>query len=441
MRRNRYGEWQGGPDPLAPPYDVRAAVDSVGRDVLRGGSLRDALRNLLRRGPDGRRGLDDLLARARRMRREAMRRGQLDGAVTRAQQLLDQAIAAERDELGRRDDDTARFNESILDNLPRSTARAIEELSEYQWASDEARALYQQILDQLRQEIVDQRFRGLTQALSDPGAQQAFAEMLHDLNALLDRHARGEDTTDQFAEFMQKHGDFFPEKPSNVDELIDALARRAAAGERLMRSLSAEQQAEFAGLMRQALGNGALAGEMAALGDNLRALRPDLNWGRGQRVRGGRDLGYGEAAGALEEIGDLDDLMDQLGQDLPGSTLDDIDVETGAAQPRPGGGRRRAAPAGARTGAASAGLGHPGRRRADVESQSIAAPWRDGAADRLRRPRPRPAWAARPTRCRRRGRGDRSVSGLGVRRRAAAGCGADRLPGCRAHRRGHAGTA
>ena len=328
MRRNRYGEWQGGPDPLAPPYDVRAAVDSVGRDVLRGGSLREALRNLMRRGPNGRRGLDDLLARARRMRREAMRRGQLDGAVTRAQQLLDQAIAAERDELRQRDDESARFNESILDNLPRSTARAVEELSEYPWASDEARALYQQILDQLRQEIVDQRFRGLTQALSDPAAQQAFAEMLHDLNALLDRHARGEDTTDQFAEFMQKHGDFFPEKPANVDELIDALARRAAAGERLMRSLSAEQQAELAGLMRQALGNGALAAEMSALGDNLRALRPDLNWGRGERVRGSRELGYGEAAGALEEIGDLDDLMDQLGQDLPGSTLDDVDVES-----------------------------------------------------------------------------------------------------------------
>jgi uncharacterized protein with von Willebrand factor type A (vWA) domain len=262
------------------------------------------------------------------MRREAMRRGQLDGAVTRAQQLLDQAIAAEREELGRRDDDRARFNESVLDNLPRSTARAVEELSDYPWASDEARALYQQILDQLRQEIVDQRFRGLTRALADPAAQQAFAEMLRDLNALLDRHARGEDTTDQFAEFMQKHGDYFPEKPANVDELIDALARRAAAGERLMRSLSADQQAELAGLMRQALGNGALAAEMATLGDNLRALRPDLNWGRGERVRGGRDLGYGEAAGTLEEIGDLDDLMDQLGQELPGSTLDDVDVES-----------------------------------------------------------------------------------------------------------------
>ncbi len=104
MSRNRYGAWDGGPDPLAPPYDVRAAVDEVGKDVLAGRSLREALRDLLRRGPNGRGGLDDLEARARRMRREAMRRGNLDGAVTRAQQLLDQAIAAERDELSRRDD-------------------------------------------------------------------------------------------------------------------------------------------------------------------------------------------------------------------------------------------------------------------------------------------------------------------------------------------------
>ena len=41
-RRNRYGVWRGGADPLAPPFDVRAAVDEVGREVLSGGSLRDA---------------------------------------------------------------------------------------------------------------------------------------------------------------------------------------------------------------------------------------------------------------------------------------------------------------------------------------------------------------------------------------------------------------
>ncbi len=327
-RRNRYGEWQGGPDPLAPPYDVRAAVDAIGRDVLGGSRLRDALRNLLRRGPFGSRGLDDLLARARRLRQEAMRRGRLDGAVTRAQQLLDQAIAAERDELGRRDDEAARFQESILDSLPRSTSRAVAELADYAWASEEARALYQRLLDQLRQEIVDQRFQGLQQALSDPAAQQAAAEMMRDLNDLLERHGRGEDTTEQFAQFMARHGDFFPENPSTVDELIDILARRFAAGERLLRSLSPQQREELERLMAQALGDGALAQQMGRLGENLRSLRPGLNWGRGERMTGrGQGLGYGEAASTLEEIGDLDELMEQLAQDHPGSTLDDIDVE------------------------------------------------------------------------------------------------------------------
>ncbi|MDT5038314.1 MAG: hypothetical protein QOE03_3499, partial [Micromonosporaceae bacterium] len=158
-------------------------------------------------------------------------------------------------------------------------------------------------------------------------ANRRLTEMLHDLNDLLARHARGEDTADAFAEFSDRHGEFFPEKPRSVDELVDALARRAAAGERLMRSLSAEQREELGRLMAQALGNAGLAAELGALTDNLRALRPDLAWNRREQVRGRDDLGYGEAAGALGDIADLDDLLDQLGQEHPGATLDDVDVE------------------------------------------------------------------------------------------------------------------
>lgn len=327
--RFRYGQWRGGPDPLAPPYDVRAAVDAVGAEVLAGGSLREALRDLLRRGPQGSGGLDDLAARARRLRREALRRGDLDGAVTRSQALLDQALAAERDELRGRADDDARFAEAVLDNLPRSTARAVQELAGYEWASDEARQTYQRILDGLRGEVLEQRFAGLrdaTRAAADPAVQRRLAEMMRDLNDLLARHGRAEDTTDAFAEFMRRHGDFFPERPKDVDELVDVLARRSAAGERLMRSLSDRQREELAGLMRQSLGD-RLAGELSALDGHLRALRPDLNRQRGERVRGDRPLGYGEAAGALDEIGELDELLDSLDQEHPGATLDDVDVE------------------------------------------------------------------------------------------------------------------
>ncbi|MEW2381497.1 VWA domain-containing protein [Micromonospora sp. NPDC047707] len=327
--RFRYGQWRGGPDPLAPPYDVRAAIDDVGAEVLAGGSLREALRNLLRRGPQGRGGLDDLAARARRLRREALRRGDLDGAVTRARALLDQALAAERDELRGRDDEGARFAEAVLDNLPRSTARAVEELAGYEWASAEARATYQRILGGLRDDVLGQRFAGLRDAVrasADPAAQQRLAELMRDLNELLARHARAEDTTDAFAEFMRRHGEFFPEQPRDTDELVDVLARRAAAGQRLMNSLSDRQREELAGLMRQSLGD-RLAGELASLDANLRALRPDLRWGRGERVRGEQPLGYADAAGALGEIGELDDLLDALEQEHPGATLDDVDVD------------------------------------------------------------------------------------------------------------------
>ncbi|MFF0722749.1 VWA domain-containing protein [Micromonospora sp. NPDC003816] len=328
--RFRYGQWRGGPDPLAPPYDVQSAVDQVGQEVLAGGSLRDALRELLRRGPQERGGLDPLTARARRLRREALRRGDLDGAVTRAQALLDQALAAERDELSGRSDEAARFAEAMLDDLPRSTAQAVRELSEYRWASADARQTYQRILDGLRDDVLGQRFAGLrssTQMAADPAVQERLVEMMRDLNALLARHARAEDTTDAFAEFMRRHGDFFPERPADVDELIDLLARRSAAGQRLMNSLSDRQREELAGLMRQSLGD-RLAGELADLEGNLRALRPDLRWGRGERMRGEQPLGYGEATGALDEIAELDDLLDQLGQEYPGATLDDIDVES-----------------------------------------------------------------------------------------------------------------
>jgi len=334
--RFRYGEWAGGPDPLAPPYDVRAALDQVGQEVLRGGSLRDALRDLLQRGPDGRSGLEELRARAARMRREASRRGDLDGALTKARAQLDQALAAEREELAGREGDDARFAEARLDALPRSTAQAVRELEDYPWASPEARAQYQQILDGLRSDVVDQQFRGMRDALEQGGAEaaQAMKDMMSDLNELLAKKARGEDTPEDFQEFMEKHGEMLGEDAEGVedlDDLVDALARRAAAAARLMRSLSPQQRAELGELMDQAFGSDAdLQAQMAALSDNLRALRPDLDFSRGERVRGAQGsepLGYGEAADALQDISELDDLLDALGQENPGATLDDVDVE------------------------------------------------------------------------------------------------------------------
>jgi uncharacterized protein with von Willebrand factor type A (vWA) domain len=329
VTRNRYGEWRGGADPLAPPYDVRDALDEIGDSVLEGMTPGEALRDLLRRGLTGRRGLDDLMRQVRQRQKQARRAGRLDGTLEQVRELLDRALADERRALFPDPSDDARLAESELAALPRDTARAVRELSDYRWRSPEAQAAYDEIQDLLRREVLDSQFRGMKQALegADPEAMQRVREMMRDLNDMLDADARGEDTTEQFDQFMQRYGDFFPDNPQNLEELVDSLARRAAAAQRLMNSLTPEQQAELADLMMQAMQDAGLAAEMGRLADQLRARRPELDWSGRERMRGDTPLGLGDATTALEEVADLDELEAMLGQSYPGASLDDVDPE------------------------------------------------------------------------------------------------------------------
>jgi uncharacterized protein with von Willebrand factor type A (vWA) domain len=327
--RSRYGEWRGGPDPLAPPYDVRDALDDIGDSVLEGMTPGEALRDLLRRGLTDRRGLDDLLRQVRQRQKQARRAGRLDGTLEQVRELLDRALAEERRALFPDPADDARLAEAELDALPRDTARAVRELADYRWRSPEAQAAYDEIQDLLRREVLDSQFRGMKEALegADPQATQRVREMMRSLNDMLEADARGEDTTEQFGQFMQDYGDFFPDDPQNLEELVDSLARRAAAAQRLMNSLTPEQQAELADLMMQAMQDAGLAAEMGRLSDQLRARRPELDWTGRERMRGDTPLGLGDATTALEEVADLDELEAALGQSYPGASLDDVDPE------------------------------------------------------------------------------------------------------------------
>jgi uncharacterized protein with von Willebrand factor type A (vWA) domain len=328
--RFRYGPWAGGPDPLAAPYDVRAAIDRIGEDVLSAGSVRDALRELLRSGIDNRGGLDRLLERIRRMRAQARRRGDLGGTLDQVRAALDQALSAEREALATAADDQARLAEMELATLPDDVAGAVRALSDYDWRSDEARAIYDSIQEMLRREVLDAQFAGMKSALESPDgeAMQRVKDMLADLNSLLAAHARQEDTTDQFADFMAKHGEFFPEQPENVEELIDALARRQAAAQRMLSSLTPEQRQQLGQLMSQAMADADLASEMAQLADNLRALRPGLDRSTPARMRpDGEPLSYSGAVEAVAELADLEALEAQLSQTDAGGSLDDVDVD------------------------------------------------------------------------------------------------------------------
>jgi uncharacterized protein with von Willebrand factor type A (vWA) domain len=334
-RRYSYGPWHGGPDPLAAPADLSAALDEIGREVMDGASPRAAMRELLRRGLPGTRGMDELARRVWQRRAEITRRHRLDGTLAQVRKLLEQALAAERRELFPDPDDDARFREARLDALPPDTARAVAELAGYDWRSTEAAQAYQGIRDLLGQQLLAQRFEGVKQALqsTSPEDVERIQQMLSDLNDLLSAHARGDSHTPQrFEGFMRQHGDFFPERPRNVEELIDALAARAAAAQRMLNSMSAQQRAELAQLTQQAFGDPRLAQQLAALDAQLQALRPGENWQGAEQFRGQDPLGLGEGAQAMANLAELDALAEQLAQSYAGARAEDVDLDALARQ-------------------------------------------------------------------------------------------------------------
>ncbi len=333
---SRYRLYEGG-DPLAPPVDLAEALDAIGEDVMAGYTPERAMREFLRRGGHDQAGLDELARRVAQRRREILESNNLDGTMREVRELLDQAVLAERGQLARditMDDSDREFREMMLDNLPASTASAVSELASYDWQSSEAREAYEQIKDLLGRELLDQRFAGMKQALEGATDEDraAVAAMLSDLNDLLEKHASGTDTAEDFAEFMDRHGDFFPENPQDIDQLLDSLAQRAAAAQRMLSSMTEEQRQELMELSQQAFGSPQLVEQLARMDANLQALRPDEEWSGSESFEGDQGMGLGDGTGAIQDLAQLDALSDQLAQSHHGARLDDVDLDALARQ-------------------------------------------------------------------------------------------------------------
>ncbi|MCT1597406.1 vWA domain-containing protein [Corynebacterium sanguinis] len=327
-KQRRYRRYTPGPDPLAPPPDLTKAVRAIADDVMYGYSTEQAMREYLRRE-----GYDDFLRQIAERRKELLHKTNLGGTLQEAKKLLDEAVLAERGQLARdvgMDDLDRTMREMTLDNLPVSPAAAVTELNGYDWASSEAREKYQQIKDLIGRELLDQRFAGMKEALEGATDEDraSVAEMLGDLNVLLGKHRAGMATEQDFQDFMAKHGDQFPENPRNIEELVELLAQRSAAAQRLLNSMTPEQRAELMQLAAEAFGSEELMNLVGELDANLRGIRPDLDWTGsepfdGDGTSGG--MGLGEATRAMRDLGRLDELAATLGGERPGDIdLDDV---------------------------------------------------------------------------------------------------------------------
>ncbi len=150
-------------------------------------------------------------------------------------------------------------------------------------------------------------------------------DMLAGLNRMLEQRQVGEEP--DFDEFMKSFGDFFPENPRSLDELLEVMAQRMAAMAQMMNSISPEQRAQLEELAQELLADMDLGWQMDQLSGNLRNLFPEMGWEQSREFTGQDPLGLTEAMQMFEDLADMDRLEQMLsGATSPGA-LAEVDTD------------------------------------------------------------------------------------------------------------------
>ena len=326
--RVRYSRWDGTQDPLGPDLSAADLLDAMSEDLLSGQAADRALSRLLRQGMRGRfKGMDALRARLRGARRRERERLNLEGPLQEIQQRLDEILETERRTLSFRAEDDARLREQFLDSLPPDPAGQLKELKEYRFADPAAQTKFDELMQWLKDQVLGSYFRSMAEGMRNlsPEELQRFKDMLAELNDMVE--ARDRDQPYDFDGFMQRYGDFFPNNPRTLDELLEEMARRMAALSRLMASLSDEQRAELEALAREVLADMDLAFQVDRLAGTLAEMFPQMPWDE-PALAGGEDAMPMQATvDALERLSDYEDLDRAMRADYAGASLEDVDEE------------------------------------------------------------------------------------------------------------------
>jgi uncharacterized protein with von Willebrand factor type A (vWA) domain len=326
--RFRYSRWDDTQDPFGPDLAAGDLLDAMSEELLSGDGAEFAMRRLLRRGMRGQfSGLDSLRARLRQRRREEQEHLNLSGPLEEVRRRLDEILERERTTLSFEPSEDARMREAFLDALPPDAPGKIGELREYRFTDQQAQREFDELLEFLKNQVLNSYFRALTQGMQgvSPEEMQGLKDMLAELNQMIEARERGEPY--DFDGFMQRHGQFFPGNPQTLDELLEQMAQRMAAMSRLLASLSPEQRRELQALAEQMLQDMDLAFEADRLGQNLQGLFPQMPWGDQVMGDGDEAMPMSAAVDALERMHDYEELDRSLKGDYAGAALEDVDEE------------------------------------------------------------------------------------------------------------------
>jgi uncharacterized protein with von Willebrand factor type A (vWA) domain len=343
--RFRYSRWDG----TQKGFDLGAddLFEQLTDDLLYHGDPDAALRRLLQQGFRDRSGqqvdgIRELMERLRERRRDTLKRHDLGGAFDDIANQLREVVDTERralDDLQREaaesgdarrqevTDAAVQERQMELDLLPPDLAGMVRELEQYDFTSSEARERFDELLDQLRNQLMQRYVDQMTGAVGNmsPEDMARMKDMLAELNRMLEQRANGEEP--DFEGFMDRYGDFFPENPQSLDELLEVMAQRMAAMSSMLASMTPEQRAQIQALSDQLLEDLDLRWQVEQLGQNLRGMFPQAGWDRVREFTGADPLSFAEATEVFDELGDLDQLEQVLrGAASPGA-LAEVDLD------------------------------------------------------------------------------------------------------------------
>ncbi|MGB8857611.1 MAG: hypothetical protein WCC60_00065 [Ilumatobacteraceae bacterium] len=333
--RFTYSRWDGTQKGF--DLDAEGLFDELTDDLLYHGDVNAALRRMMQEGMRDRngervQGLRELMDKLRQQRQEKLDQFDLGGVydeiaselndiVDEERHAVEQAAAeAERSGDERRANtarDAASERNFRLDMLPNDLAGKVRELSAYDFESAEAQQRFEQLMDKLKQQLMQQMVDKMSGAMQNmtPEDMARMKDMMASLNDLIEQRQAGahpDDEQQAFDQFMERFGDFFPENPQNLDELLQQMAQRMAAMQAMMNSMTPEQRSQLQQLSDQLMDDMDLRWQMDQLGRNLQGMFPQEGWGQSYEFQGDEGIGMGQAMQTMQELGDLDQLENLL---------------------------------------------------------------------------------------------------------------------------------
>ena len=343
--RFTYSRWDG----TQRGFDMSAdsLLEQMADDLMYHGDPASALRRLMQDGlqdANGERiqGLREMLQRLRERQDQITSSGDLDGVykeiddalndlVHEERHAIDDMVRAARDSGDERRFDlaseSAAMRHASLSMMPDDLAGKVAELQHYDFQSSDAQRRFDELMDRLRQQVMQQQLDQMSSAMQNltPEDMQRTKDMMAALNDMIDKRQQGQDPG--FEEFMEQFGDFFPENPQTLDELLEQMARRMAEAQALMNSLSPEQRAQLQQLSDQLLEDMDLRWQFDQLARNMQSLFPQIGQMPGESFSGSTPIGFQQAMEAFRDLEDAKALEAMLKQATSPAGLAEVDMD------------------------------------------------------------------------------------------------------------------